>query len=389
MNKKQIREFISAMDSIVAEKGIDKSVVVEAMEQAMAAAYKKKGGPARCVVNPDTGEIKLFSVKTVVDDENFYDETSQIPLSEAQKQVGDIEIGETIERQVEMTDFGRVAAGTAKQVVVQRIKEAEKELIANMYGDKQDELLVGTLAREDAHTYYVDLGKTFALLPKDEIIPGEKLEMGSQVKAYVSKLEIGNKGVFILLSRKHYGFLKRLLEIEIPEINDGTVMLYSVAREAGIRSKVAVYSDKENIEPVGCVIGANGSRINRVLKQIAKEKIDVVLYDKNPVEFIKNALSPAKDIEVFITDPKKKMATCIVNKDNLSLAIGKKGINIKLAARLTHYKLDVKCIDDVNIDEYREKYSDIKNIDETLEEEKGEVKDIEEVVETDEENSNA
>lgn len=389
MNKKQIREFISAMDSIVAEKGIDKSVVVEAMEQAMAAAYKKKGGPARCVVNPETGEIKLFSVKTVVDDENFYDERSQIPLSEAQKQVDDIEIGETIERQVEMTDFGRVAAGTAKQVVVQRIKEAEKELIANMYGDKQDELLVGTLAREDAHTYYVDLGKTFALLPKDEIIPGEKLEMGSQVKAYVSKLEIGNKGVFILLSRKHYGFLKRLLEIEIPEINDGTVMLYSVAREAGIRSKVAVYSDKENIEPVGCVIGANGSRINRVLKQIAKEKIDVVLYDKNPVEFIKNALSPAKDIEVFITDPKKKMATCIVNKDNLSLAIGKKGINIKLAARLTHYKLDVKCIDDVNIDEYREKYSDIKNIDETLEEEKGEVKDIEEVVETDEENSNA
>ena len=370
MNKKQIREFISAMDSIVAEKGIDKSVVVEAMEQAMAAAYKKKGGPARCVVNPDTGEIKLFSVKTVVDDENFYDERSQIPLSEAQKQVDDIEIGETIERQVEMTDFGRVAAGTAKQVVVQRIKEAEKELIANMYGDKQDELLVGTLAREDAHTYYVDLGKTFALLPKDEIIPGEKLEMGSQVKAYVSKLEIGNKGVFILLSRKHYGFLKRLLEIEIPEINDGTVMLYSVAREAGIRSKVAVYSDKENIEPVGCVIGANGSRINRVLKQIAKEKIDVVLYDKNPVEFIKNALSPAKDIEVFITDPKKKMATCIVNKDNLSLAIGKKGINIKLAARLTHYKLDVKCIDDVNIDEYREKYSDIKNIDETPEDRK-------------------
>lgn len=389
MNKKQIREFISAMDSIVAEKGIDKSVVVEAMEQAMAAAYKKKGGPARCVVNPDTGEIKLFSVKTVVDDENFYDERSQIPLSEAKKQVDDIEIGETIERQVEMTDFGRVAAGTAKQVVVQRIKEAEKELIANMYGDKQDELLVGTLAREDAHTYYVDLGKTFALLPKDEIIPGERLEMGSQIKAYVSKLEIGNKGVFILLSRKHYGFLKRLLEIEIPEINDGTVMLYSVAREAGIRSKVAVYSDKENIEPVGCVIGANGGRINRVLKQIAKEKIDVVLYDKNPVEFIKNALSPAKDIEVFITDPKKKMATCIVNKDNLSLAIGKKGINIKLAARLTHYKLDVKCIDDVNIEEYREKYSDIKNIDETPEEEKGEVKDIEEVVETDEENSNA
>ena len=200
MNSKQVKEFLNAMDAIVAEKGIDKSVVVEAMEQAMVAAYKKKGGAARCVVNPDTGEIKLYSVRTVVEDENYYDEKNQISLSEAKKLVDDIEVGETIENQVEMTDFGRVAAGTAKQVVVQRIKEAEKEIIANMYGDKQDELMVGTLAREDSKTYYVDLGKTFGLLPKDEIIPGEKLEMGSQVKAYVSKLEISNKGVFILLS---------------------------------------------------------------------------------------------------------------------------------------------------------------------------------------------
>ena len=261
MNNKQIKEFMSAMDAIVAEKGIDKSVVVEAMEQAMAAAYKKKGGAARCVVNPDTGEIKLYSVRTVVEDDNYYDERNQISLSDARKQVDDIEVGETIERQVEMTDFGRVAAGTAKQVVVQRIKEAEKEIIANMYGDKQDELVIGTLAREDANTYYVDLGKTFGLLPKDEIIPGEKLEMGSQVQAYVSKLEISNKGVFILLSRRHYGFLKRLLELEIPEINDGTVVLYSVAREAGVRSKIAVYSEVDNIEAVGAVIGANGSRI--------------------------------------------------------------------------------------------------------------------------------
>lgn len=374
MNKKQVREFMSAMDAIVAEKGIDKNVVVEAMEQALAAAYKKKGGPARCVVNPDTGEIKLYSVKTVVDDENFYDEKSQISLTEAKKQVDDIEVGETIERQVEMTDFGRVAAGTAKQVVVQRIKEAEKEIIANMYGDKQDELVIGTLSREDANTYYVDLGKTFGLLPKDEVIPGEKLEMGSQVKAYVSKLEIGNKGVFILLSRKHYGFLKRLLEIEIPEVNDGTVMLYSIAREAGIRSKIAVYSDVANVEAVGAIIGSNGSRINRVLKQIGREKLDVVLYDKDPITFIKNAMSPAKDLEIFITNPKKKEAICIANKENLSLAIGKKGINVKLAARLTHYKIDVKCLDDVNISEYREKYNNVIE---------------EEVSETDEENTNA
>ena len=375
MNSKQVKEFLNAMDAIVAEKGIDKSVVVEAMEQAMVAAYKKKGGAARCVVNHDTGEIKLYSVRTVVEDENYYDEKNQISLSEAKKLVDDIEVGETIENQVEMTDFGRVAAGTAKQVVVQRIKEAEKEIIANMYGDKQDELMVGTLTREDSKTYYVDLGKTFGLLPKDEIIPGEKLEMGSQVKAYVSKLEISNKGVFILLSRRHYGFLKRLLEIEIPEINDGTVILYSVAREAGIRSKIAVYSEVDNVEAVGAVIGANGSRINRVLKQIGKEKIDIVLYDKDPVTFIKNAMSPAKDLEVFITNPKKKEAICVVNRDNLSLAIGKKGINVKLAARLTRYKIDVKCLDDVNILEYREKYNNI------LKEE--------EVSEADEENTNA
>ena len=375
MNSKQVKEFLNAMDAIVAEKGIDKSVVVEAMEQAMVAAYKKKGGAARCVVNPDTGEIKLYSVRTVVEDENYYDEKNQISLSEAKKLVDDIEVGETIENQVEMTDFGRVAAGTAKQVVVQRIKEAEKEIIANMYDDKQDELMVGTLAREDSKTYYVDLGKTFGLLPKDEIIPGEKLEMGSQVKAYVSKLEISNKGVFILLSRRHYGFLKRLLEIEIPEINDGTVILYSVAREAGIRSKIAVYSEVDNVEAVGAVIGANGSRINRVLKQVGNEKIDIVLYDKDPVIFIKNAMSPAKDLEVFITNPKKKEAICVVNRDNLSLAIGKKGINVKLAARLTRYKIDVKCLDDVNILEYREKYNNI------LKEE--------EVSEADEENTNA
>ena len=217
MNKKQMKEFMKALNAIVEEKGIDKSIVVEAMEQAMAAAYKKKGGPARCVVNPETGEIKLFSVRTVV-----------------------------------------------------------------------------------------DLGKTFGLLPKDEIIPGEKLEMGSQVRAYVSKLEIGTKGVFILLSRTHYGFLKRLLELEIPEVSSGEVILYSVAREAGVRSKIAVYSEEENIEPIGCIIGAGGSRINRVLKQIGHEKIDVVLYDKNPIQFIKNALSPARDVEVFIKDYKKK-----------------------------------------------------------------------------------
>lgn len=372
MNKKQMKEFMNALNAIVAEKGIDKGIVIEAMEQALAAAYKKKGGPARCVVNPDTGEIKLFSVRTVVEDEFFRDEKSQISLTDAKVRVPEIEVGETIEDPVEMTDFGRVAAGTAKQVVVQRIKEAEKELIVKELGDKQDELVIGTLSREDSKTYYVDLGKTFGLLPKDETIPGEKLEMGSSIKAYVSKLEIGTKGVFILLSRTHYGFVKRLLEIEIPEISDGTVILYSVAREAGFRSKIAVYTEEENIEPVGCVIGSGGSRINRVLKQIGNEKIDVILYDKDPVKFIQNALSPAKDIEVFITDYKKKEAIAIVNKENLSLAIGKKGQNVKLASRLTHYKIEVKSYDDVNVEDYRSKYTN-EIPEEELEEQNSEV----------------
>lgn len=359
MNKKQMKEFMKALDLIVAEKGIDRSIVIEAMEQAMAAAYKKKGGPARCVVNPDTGEIKLFSVRTVVEDEDFRDVKGQISLSDARVRVPDIEVGETIEDPVEMTDFGRVAAGTAKQVVVQRIKEAEKELIIKELGDKQDELVVGTLSREDAKTYYVDLGKTFGLLPKDEVIPGEKLEMGSQVRCYVSKLEIGTKGVFILLSRTHYGFLKRLLELEIPEINDGTVMLYSVARDAGSRSKIAVYTEVDHVEPIGAVIGAGGARINRVLRQIGNEKIDVILYDKDPIKFIQNALSPARDVEVFIKDYKKREAIAVVNSDNLSLAIGKKGQNIKLASRLTHYKIEVKGYDDVDIEEIRSKYGNV------------------------------
>ena len=347
MNSKQIKEFLTALDSIIKEKGIDKSIVIEAMEQAMVAAFKKKtGNPnGKCTVNPETGEIRLCSFKTVVEEVN--DDRIEISLEDARKIVPDINIGETIEKDEELTDFGRVAAGTAKQVVVQRIKEAKKNNITEEFKDKQDELLVGILSREDANNYYVDLGRTHGILPKDEIIPGEKLEMGSSVKVYVSKLDIGTKGVFILLSRKHYGFLKRLLELEIPELSDGSVILYSVAREAGSRSKIAVYSEFSNIDPLGAIIGEKGSRINRVLKQINGEKIDIILYDKDPATFIANALSPAKDIEVRILDEKKKEALAIVNEDNFSLAIGKKGQNVKLASRLTHYKIDVKKVGDV------------------------------------------
>lgn len=343
MNAKQMKEFMKALDAIVEEKKIDKKIVVDAMEQAMAAAYKKNEGIPNVEAKVDevTGDIKLYSYKTVV--EEPVNEETEISLEDARKIVDDIEIGETIRgNELPLKDFGRVAAGTAKQIVVQKIKEAEKQSISEEFKDKEGELMVGTLQREDQNNYFVDLGRSSGILPKDQIIPGEKLVMGSSVKVYVSKLEIGPKGPFIMLSRSHYGFVKRLLEIEIPELSDGTVMLYSVARDAGSRTKIAVYTDYANVEPLGAVIGEKGRRIASILKELGGEKIDVVLYDKDPTKFITNALSPAKNVKVTIKDESKKEALAVVPDDNLSLAIGRKGQNVKLASRLTHYKIEVK-----------------------------------------------
>ena len=350
MNSKQAKEFMKAVDAMVAEKGIDKAIIIEAMEAGMANAYKKNTGMAnvKAKVNPETGQIKLYTYKTVV--EEVMDEDTQISLEDARRIVDDIQLEETIDTEVKIIpeEFGRVAVGAAKQIIVQKVKEAEKNLINEEFKDKQDEILIGTLSREDAKNYYVDLGRAHGVLPKDEIIPGEKLVMGSSIKVYVSKIEIGTKGVFILLSRSHYGFVKRLLENEIPELSDGTVILYSVARDAGNRSKIAVYTEYDKVDPVGAIIGEKGSRINRVLSQLNGEKIDVILYDKDPVKFIQNALSPAKDVEVRIVDEKNREALAIVNDENSSLAIGKKGQNVKLASRLTKYKIAIKKAGELN-----------------------------------------
>ena len=344
MNSKQAKEFIKAVDAIVAEKGIDKNIIIEAMEAGMANAYKKNTGltNVKAKVNPETGQIKLYTYKIVVPE--VIDEETQISLEDAKKIVDDIQIDETIDTEVKIIpeEFGRVAVLSAKQIIVQKVKEAEKNLVNDEFKDKQDEILIGTLSREDSKNYYVDLGRAHGVLPNDEIIPGEKLVMGSSIKVYVSKIEFGTKGVFILLSRSHYGFVKRLLENEIPELSDGTVILYSVARDAGNRSKIAVYTEYDKVDPVGAIIGEKGSRINRVLNQLNGEKIDVILYDKDPVKFIQNALSPAKDVEVRIVDEKNKEALAIVNDENSSLAIGKKGQNVKLASRLTKYKITIK-----------------------------------------------
>ena len=223
-----------------------------------------------------------------------------------------------------------------------------KNLIIEEFQDKQDEMLVGTLAMEDTRNYYVELGHTRGILPKSEIIPGEELKMGNSIRVYVTKVENNNKGPLILLSRKHFGFVKRLFESEIPELQDGTLVLHAVAREAGIRSKVAIESLDPRIDAIGSCIGEKGSRIGSILKELNGEKVDLIAYSSDPAEFIQNALSPAKNIIVNIIDPMKKEALAIVDEDNLSLAIGKRHSNVKLAVRLTGYKIEIKTLQQVN-----------------------------------------
>ena len=377
------KEFKKALDNIVKEKDIDPEVVYEAMELALTSAYKKNFNSktnVKVLFHRATGEIKVYSYLKVVPDDKmtkeeyedylfehytdedeeeeetvegeeekeatpayeYFNPETEIILSEAKKIDKMLEVGDTIDHEVTPKDFGRVAASTAKQVVVQKIREAERNSIVDEFGDKQDELLIGTVALEDTDNYFIDLGRTNGILPKKDIIPGEKIVMGSQIKVYVTKVDNNGKNLLILLSRTHYGFVKRLFELEIPELADGTVMLYSVARDPGNRSKVAVYSEKANVDPIGACIGEKGSRIARIIEELHGEKLDVVRYDKDPAIFIENALSPAKDLTVAITDPKKQEAMVIADGDNFSLAIGKKGQNARLASKLTHYKIDIK-----------------------------------------------
>ena len=389
------KEFKKALDNIVKEKNIDPEVVYSAMELALTSAYKKNFNSktnVKVLFDRETGEIKVYSYLTVVPDDkmtkeeyedaifesyaddedkdtkeeeeryeqekeealkegielpkeelpSFFNKETEIKLSDARKIHKELEIGDTIDTEITPKDFGRVAAATAKQVIVQKIREAERNSIMEEFGDKQDELIVGTVALEDTDNYFIDLGRTNGILPKKDLIPGEKIEMGSSIKVYVTKVDNNGKGLLILLSRRHYGFLKRLFELEIPELSDGSVMIYSVARDAGVRSKVAVYSENDRIDPIGACIGEKGSRIASILKELGNEKIDVIRYDKDPAVFIANALSPAKDVNVIITDPKKQEAIVVADGDNFSLAIGRRGQNARLASKLTHYKIDIK-----------------------------------------------
>ena len=374
MNSEELRKTIETFSK---EAGMDKDYLYDAIELGLNSAYKKQNKlpNSRVEINRETGEIKMYSFKTVVLDkehkesldEGFKDEEElteeqlndeeledlpeedryrpfvfndrlYITLDDARKIDPTINVGETIEEEVTPSDFGRVAAATAKQVLVQKIREAERNNIASMFEDKEGELISGTVEMEDEKNYFIDFGKTQGLLPKSEIIPGEKIKMGSNIKAYISKVDINNKGALILLTRKYYGFITRLFELEIPEVSEGEVMIYSVARDAGNRCKVAVYSDNPNIDAVGTCVGEKGTRINNILKE---------LYSKDPVTFIANALAPAKDLKIFILDEKTKETMVVVNDENLKLAIGRRGINVRLASRLTHYNLEIKTYDQV------------------------------------------
>ncbi len=356
------KEFKKAFDVLVNEKNLDADFLIDAMSSALSTAYKKNFNETaniRTVIDTDTGNIRVYKVREVVDKivvptqeeiEAGAEEINPnafIELDDA-KELGDYKIGDEIIEEVTPADFDRVAVSVAKQVVIQKLREAERNQIMKEFEDKENELMVGFLAMEDVKNYYVDLGKARGILPKTELIPGEKLTMGDSIKVYITKIESTPKGPLILVSRKNYGFVKRLFEHEIPEFADGTLELRGVAREAGVRSKVAVASTNPNVDPIGSCIGEKGRRIANIINELGGEKVDLIAYSIDPEEFIANALSPAKNLNVSITDEKKKEALVIADDENLSLAIGKKGINIKLASRLTKYTINIKTLEDIN-----------------------------------------
>ena len=360
------KEFKAALEYIVNEKGIDEDTVIEAMQTALSTAYRKNAKAdytSRVIIDRETGDIKVFRVTTIVPDYNEdddeidpetgevkvkHDYLNEMTLTDAHEINKDYQVGDEILEEVTPHDFGRVAISVAKQVVLQKIREAEREKIMSEFEDKENELMVGFLAMEDVRNYYVDLGKARGILPKSELIPGEKLTMGDSIKVYITKIESTPKGPLILVSRKNYGFVKRLFEHEIPEFEDGTLELRGVAREAGVRSKVAISSTNPKVDPIGSCIGEKGRRIANIINELGGEKVDLIAYSEDPEEFIANALSPAKNLNVSITDEKKKEALVIADDENLSLAIGKKGINIKLASRLTKYTINIKTLADIN-----------------------------------------
>ncbi len=341
-------EFMKALDELVRDRGIDKDVLLETIEQALTSAYKKNFGSAQNVridMNRETGDIKVYSQRVVVDESDLYDNFLEIELSEAREINQSYELGDIIEHEVTPRDFGRIAAQTAKQIVVQKIREAEREMTYNEFLEKQDELVTGeisrTSSRDGKQIVFVQIGKGEGVLLQSEQIRGEDYRIGSNMKFYVLEVNKTNKNPQILLSRSNAGLVKRLFEMEVPEIQEGIVHIKSISREAGSRTKMAVKSIDDKIDPIGACVGTQGARVRNIVDELGDEKIDIVKYSDDPSTFIEAALSPSKVTKVFV-DEANKSAIVIVPDYQLSLAIGKEGQNARLAARLTNWKIDIK-----------------------------------------------
>lgn len=336
------KEFIEAIEQIEEEKGIPKATVLEAIEAALLSAYKNIYGTnqnVRVEIDDQTGEINVYLRRDIVED--VESDAYQISLEEAREIDPEYEIGDYIDFEIEPADFGRIAAQTAKQVALQRIKEAERNLIYDDYVDKIGEVLTGRIQRKQRETLFVNIGRAEGILKEKEQVPGEKFDVNDRIKVYVTDVQKTTKGPQVFLSRTHPELVRRLFEMEVPEIEEGLVEIKNIAREAGSRTKMAVWTDDENIDPVGACVGSRGSRVQNVVDELFNEKIDIITWSDDPAELISNVLSPATVEEVLI-DEEEKMAMVVVPDHQLSLAIGKSGQNVRLAAKLCGWKIDIK-----------------------------------------------
>ena len=336
------QEFLETLRELSRERSIDEEFLFEAIEAALITAYKRNFGSAqnvRVTLSRDTGTYHVYAIKTVVED--AADDITEISLAQALTIRPDYVVGDVIEIEVTPANFGRVAAQTAKQVVVQRIREAERGMIYEEFQSRESDILTGLVQRVENRNVFIDLGKTEAVLTPTEQIPTETYAHGDRIKAYIVEVKKTNKGPQVVVSRTHPGLLKRLFELEVPEIQEGIVEIKSVAREPGNRSKIAVWSKDESVDPVGSCVGYRGMRVQAIVDELGSEKIDIVKWSEDPAKFIANALSPAKVVSVAVNEA-EKVSRVVVPDYQLSLAIGKEGQNARLAAKLTGWKIDIK-----------------------------------------------
>ena len=335
-------DFILALNEIEREKGIPKSVIFDALKKALEKSYEKNfNDKANVIVEIDeeSGKIDVFSLLDVVED--VHDPVTEILLDSARNMQAGVKVGDVIRKPVTPKDFGRISAQTARNIVIQKIKDAEREVVYNEFADREKEMITGTVQRYERNNVYINMGRTEGLLPLSEQVPGERVVANQRMKLFIQEVRNSPKGPQIVLSRANPGLVIRMFETEVPEISDGVVEIFSIAREAGSRTKIAVFSRDENVDPVGACVGFKGARVRAIVDELGGEKIDIIVWDKDIRTFIANALSPSKVTRVIVKE-KEKTALVVVPDDQLLLVIGKEGQNARLAAKLTGRKIDIK-----------------------------------------------